>query len=393
MQKLRIGIIGANRRGRLADNCHKPEEGVEIVAGMDISQYQIDRFEKRYQDKFNAKVTGYLDINEMLEKENLDGVFVTSPDFCHEEHAVMCLEKGIPVYLEKPMAITIKGCDRIMRTAQEHKTKLVLGHNMRYMTFTNQMRDLILAGEIGEVKAIWCRHFISYGGDAYFRDWHAEREKSTGLLLQKGAHDIDIIHWLAGAFTDKVVGMGQLSVYDKLPRRSSDPETPIEVTFNPQNWPPEATGNYNPVIDVEDQSMIMMQLSNGVQASYMQCHFAPDDCRNYTIIGTRGRIENYGDYGDECKVALWKRRRGGFRLEGDAMFRADPTHGSHGGADPKIVQSFIDAIRGTGKPVSTAQAARYSVATGCQGTESIRNGCIPLEVPKLPKELEEYDYS
>jgi predicted dehydrogenase len=393
MKKLRIGIIGACRRGGLADNCHNPEAGVEVVAGMDISQRQIDSFKDRYKDKFDAEVTGYLDYNKMLEKENLDGVFVTSPDFCHEEHAVAALEKGIPIYLEKPMAITIDGCDRIMRTAQEHKTKVVLGHNMRYMTVTNQMRDLILADEIGQVKAIWCRHFISYGGDAYFRDWHAEREKATGLLLQKGAHDIDIIHWLAGAYTERVIGMGMLSVYDKLPRRSPDDANPIDVTFNTQNWPPEELSGFNPIIDVEDQSMIMMQLTNGVQASYMQCHFTPDDCRNYTIIGTRGRIENYSDHGDDCKVSLWKRRRGGFRLEGDAMFRADPPPGTHGGADPKIVQSFIDAIRGEGKPVSTAQAARYSVATGCKGTESIRNGNIPLDIPKLPKELEDYDYS
>ncbi len=393
MKKLKIGIIGANGRGRLADNCHKPCDGVEVVAGMDISQYQIERFKKRYLEKFGYQVNGYLNCREMLEKEKLDGIFITSPDFCHEEHALMCIEKGIPVYLEKPMAITIEGCDNIMAAARNKKTKVMLGHNMRYMNFTTQMRNLILAGEIGEVKAVWCRHFISYGGDAYFRDWHAEREKSTGLLLQKGAHDIDIIHWLTGAYTERVVGMGQLSVYDKLPRRSCDPDVPIDVTFNPQNWPPEDTGNYNQVIDVEDQSMILMQLTNGVQASYMQCHFTPDDSRNYTIIGTRGRIENYGDNSESSKVALWKRRRGGFSLEGDVMFRSDPTQGSHGGADPKIAQSFIDVIRGRSKPLSTAQAARYSIAVGCKGTESIRNGNIPLDIPGLPEELENYDYS
>ena len=393
MKKLNIGIIGTCKRGKLADYCHMPENGVEVVAGMDISEFQLENFKKRYKEKSGAKVTGYLDCNEMLEKETLDGVFVTSPDFCHEEHAVACLQKGIPVYLEKPMAITIEGCDRILRTAKENKTKVVLGHNMRYMTFTNKMRDLIMAGEIGEVKAIWCRHFISYGGDAYFRDWHAEREKSNGLLLQKGAHDIDIIHWLAGAFTQRVTGMGMLSVYDKLPRREVEPDTPVDVTFNPDHWPPESLSGFNPVIDVEDHSMILMQLANGVQASYMQCHYTPDDCRNYTIIGTKGRIENFGDHGKSSKVVLWSRRHGGYRFEGDMTFDTTPSEGSHGGADPLIVQSFIDAIRGIGKPASTAQAARYSVATGCKGTESIRNNSIPFDIPPLPTELEEYDYS
>ena len=53
-------------------------------------------------------------------------------------------------------------------------------------------------GHIGEVKAGWCRHFVGWGGDFYFKDWHADRTKSTGLLLQKGAHDIDVLHWLCG---------------------------------------------------------------------------------------------------------------------------------------------------------------------------------------------------
>lgn len=56
------------------------------------------------------------------------------------------------------------------------------------------MKELIDAGAIGEVKTIWCRHFVGNGGDYYFKDWHAERKNTTSLLLQKGAHDIDVIH-------------------------------------------------------------------------------------------------------------------------------------------------------------------------------------------------------
>ena len=64
------------------------------------------------------------------------------------------------------------------------------------------MRELIASGAIGRVTSIWCRHFVGHGGDYYFKDWHADRRRSTGLLLQKGAHDIDIMHWLAGGRTD-----------------------------------------------------------------------------------------------------------------------------------------------------------------------------------------------
>ncbi|MFE7394434.1 Gfo/Idh/MocA family oxidoreductase [Streptomyces sp. NPDC057582] len=75
------------------------------------------------------------------------------------------------------------------------------------------MRELIVNGAIGKVKAVWCRHFVGHGGDFYFKDWHADRRLTTGLLLQKGAHDIDVIHWLAGGYTRRVNAMGGLTVY------------------------------------------------------------------------------------------------------------------------------------------------------------------------------------
>lgn len=108
MKKLRIGSIGTCRRGALADNYLTPEDNVEIVAGADISTHQLDRFKARIEERLQTTPNCYLDYREMIEKENLDGVFVTSPDFCHEEQAVFALKNRVGVYLEKPIAITLK---------------------------------------------------------------------------------------------------------------------------------------------------------------------------------------------------------------------------------------------------------------------------------------------
>lgn len=393
MKPLKIGVIGVCGRGVIADTYLTKEDNVTIVAGADISTSQLDKFIKRVKEGQGNTPNGYLDYREMVEKEDLDGVFITSPDFCHEEQATFVLEHGIGVYLEKPIAISISGADRILRAAYENKAKLVLGHNMRYMSFVLKMKELIDNGAIGEVKAIWCRHFISYGGDAYFRDWHAEQKYAHSLLLQKGAHDIDVIHWLAGSFTKRVCGFGSLSIYDKLPRHDKKTKEEIDVSFTPSHWPPLEQTGFNPIIDVEDISMINMQLANGIQASYQQCHFTPDSCRNYTVIGTKGRIENYGDHHEDTTIELWDDRKiDSFRLHGDATFRTPPSAGGHGGSDPVIVRSFFSALRGEGTPNSTPQAARYSIAAGCLGADSIRSGGMPLEVPALPEELENYDF-
>lgn len=393
MKKLRICVIGSCRRGALLDRTITPEDGVELVAGADISTHQLERFKTRVRERLGYTPAAYLDYREMLDKEKPDGVFVTSPDCFHEEHAVYALEQGCGVYLEKPIAISIEGADRILRTAREHRSQLMLGHNMRYMSFILKMKALIDEGAIGEVKTIWCRHFISYGGDAYFRDWHADRRCSNSLLLQKGAHDIDIIHWLAGARTRRVHGMGALSVYDKLPRRQKEPDVPVSASWHTAHWPPETLKDFNPVIDVEDINMIHMELENGILASYMQCHFTPDSSRNYTIIGTRGRIENYGDHADQTTIELWDNRTcDSFRLRGDATFRTPPGEGGHGGSDPAIVRNFFAMLREGRPAVSTPQAARHSVATGCMGAASIRSGGRPLDVPPLPEELEAHAF-
>ncbi len=385
MDDLRIGVIGSGGRGWLARHAHRPGEGARVVACCDLSDEVLARNKEWYgRDIFVTK-----DYNELL-AHDLDAVFVTTPDFMHEEHAVAALAAGKAVYLEKPMAITIEGCDHILRTAMEHQTPLYLGHNMRHFPVILKMKELIDAGAIGEVKAGWCRHFVSYGGDAYFKDWHADRTRSTGLLLQKGAHDIDVLHWLCGGYTTLVTAMGGLTVYGQIADRHS-PDEYGDSGFRKENWPPLTQKQLNPVVDVEDLSMMLMKLDNGVFASYQQCHYTPDAWRNYTIIGTEGRIENFGDgIGEDSCVRLWNRRCDRYHPEGDEVFYMEHRAGGHGGADEMIVAEFLRYVREGGTTKTSPVAARYSVAAGCKATESLRNGSVPLAVPPVDAQVREY---
>ena len=380
MKMMKIGVIGAGGRGKNAWKAHKPEQGWELAAAMDVKQSALDAFKEQFPN-----ATLYHDYNELLAQKDLDAVFICSPDFCHEEQAVAALKAGKPIFLEKPMAITIEGCDRILRTAYETGTKLFVGHNMRYFPVILKMKEIIDSGLIGEIQCGWCRHFVGYGGDAYFRDWHSEQKNTTGLLLQKGAHDIDVMHWLMGSYTKRVVGMGMLSVYNRCARRS--PDTEGCAVWNNAQYPPLTQTGFSPVIDVEDHNMVMMQLENGAQAVYMQCHYAPDAERNYTFIGTKGRIENISDSGD-AHIHVWTSR--GSRQSPDIIYHVKPVEGSHGGADPVTVQNFLDFVRFDAKTNTVPIAARNAVAAGVLGHYSMRNGNMPQEVPPIPEELVRY---
>ena len=380
MSDLRIGVIGAGGRGWLAAHAHKPGQGSHIAACCDPQESVLEQCKSKY----GKSVFTTLDFKELLRQE-LDAVFVCSPDFLHHTHAVAALEAGLGVYLEKPMAITIGDCDDILQCAMGRGGRLYLGHNMRHMEFVLKMKELIDSGSIGEVKTAWCRHFVGHGGDFYFKSWHADRRLSTGMLLQKAAHDIDVLHWLCGGYTRIVNAMGKLTVYgqisDRIDKTRSRPRADLT------NWPPLTQKSLNPVVDIEDVSLMQMELDNGVLACYQQCHFTPDYWRNYTFIGTEGRLENFGNGEDGTLLKVWNRRRSGYDSKADVTIPLNSQEGGHGGADPRIVDEFLGFVKGETKASISPLAARNSVAAGYCATESIRNKGIPVEVPWAAPEI------
>ena len=371
MSDLRIGVLGYGLRGSLARVAHRPGAGSRVTA---LADPDPAAREEAARDFPEASTTP--DHREVVTSPDVDTVLVLTPDHTHADLACEALRAGRPVLVEKPLDITVERCDRVLRTAQETGTRLYVGHNMRHMPVIRLMRDLVEGGAIGTVKTVWVRHFVGYGGDWYFKDWHAERRYSTGLLLQKAAHDLDVIHWLAGGCTRQVQAFGDLLVYGGLPHRRApgEPKTADWYTED-GHWPPHTQRALNPVIDVEDVSLVNMRLDNGVLAAYQQCHFTPDYWRNYTVIGDAGRLENFGD-GPGAVVKVWNSRRSEYRERPDAEHLVpDVTgqDGEHGGADPLLIDEFLRFVRHGGRTDTSPVAARMAVAAGSGATESLRD--------------------
>ncbi len=377
---LRIGVIGYGMRASLAKLAHKPGEGSVVAAVCEPTDRGIEDAKKVYGDQ----VTYVRTLDELLELD-LDAAMVFTPDDIHFEVAMATLAKGWPTFCEKPMGITIEQCDQMLQLAHDQRTRLYVGHNMRHMPVVRQLKGLIDAGTIGKVRAIWTRHFVGTGGDFYFKDWHAEQEHTTSLLLQKGAHDIDVIHYLAGGYTRQVQGIGDLMIYGDITDRRDNTDRRMWDWYSDDNFPPTAQTELNPVVDVEDISMLNMRLDNGVLASYEQCHFTPDYWRNYTIIGDAGRIENIGDGGGD-QIHIWNSRRSS-AMQPDAIEVIERAQGTHAGADPNLVEEFVRFATQGGQTEVSVIAAREAVATGVKGAESIRTGGGLLEVPPVTAEL------
>lgn len=377
MDKLRIGVIGVWGRGAIAR--HWQESGrAEVVAGADISDANLARF----QNEINPKAYITKDYRELLDRTDIDAISVTAPDYTHEEYAVAALEAGKHVFCEKPLAITIDGCDHILRTWRSSGKKLMVGFNMRYMNMFRTMKEIVDAGVIGEIKAVWVRHFVGRGGDFYYHDWHGTRENTTGLLLQKGSHDIDIVHWITGQYTRRVVAMGSLDFFGgNQPNSLTCDDCPkVNTCTEAQPGSTRVQCAFRQEIDVEDNNMVLMDLANGIKAAYLQCHFTPDYHRNYTFIGTEGRMENSEPEG---KVWVKTRRSGTWREYADRTYEIKKAVGGHGGADPVICRDFLDMVLDGVEPLATPEAGRMSVAVGCAASESLRNGNMPVDIPPI----------
>ncbi|WP_227497080.1 Gfo/Idh/MocA family protein [Planctomonas psychrotolerans] len=375
-----VAVIGTGARSVIAHHVPVARNGAAVVAAVDTGEVGRARARATFPD-----AVVYSSVDDLIAAGNIDAAVVTTPDHTHEDIAVALLEAGIAVYLEKPLAISLDGADRVLATAAETGTPLYVGHNFRHSGVVRTMRGIIERGEIGEVKAIWVRHFVGNGGDYYFKDWHADRSKTGTLLLQKASHDIDIVHYLASGYTRRVVGMGDLMIYGGITDRRERPGETMPDWFSYDNWPPAAQTGLNPVVDVEDVSMMLMTLDNGVQASYQQCHFTPDYWRNYTVIGSEGRLENFGDTSAGV-VKVWNRRHE-WQADGDIEYPIEGVTSGHADADLATMTEFLDSVLDGAPTVVSPVAAREAVAAGSLAAASLRSGSVPLDVPDLPQSV------
>ena len=170
--QLRLGIVGLGFRSPFVKHWHQPDGDSIITAVADLNQEAIDTF----KETIAADVYATNDFQELLVRDDVDAVVILTEDYKHKDHALKVLEAGKHLYLDKPMAISIEDCDEIYRAWQASGQKMMIGFNMRYMPMYQTMKRYIDEGFIGEVKAIWVRHFVGFGGQFYYQDWHRNQK-------------------------------------------------------------------------------------------------------------------------------------------------------------------------------------------------------------------------
>lgn len=204
---LKVGLIGIGfmGRGHLDNYIRLEKEGypVKLTAICDIDS---DKFQGKFipgnidvgnsQYEF-SKYHLYTDMDEMLEKEDLDYVDMPLPTYLHAQAAVKALEKGLNVLCEKPMALSSEDCGKMIDASKRSGKKLMIAHCLRFWPQYEYLKECVESGKYGKVIS----GYFFRGGSTpkwSYGNWLLKKELSGGCLFDQHVHDIDTINWLFG---------------------------------------------------------------------------------------------------------------------------------------------------------------------------------------------------
>ncbi len=145
-QKLNVAAIGAGGKGASDIG---PCEGENIVALADVDWNTAAKTFAKY-----PKAKQYKDFREMLDKEQIDACTISTPDHFHAVAAIACMERGIHVYVQKPLTHTIFEARRLKEAARKYKVATQMGNQGHSGEGTRRVCEMIWNGAIGDVKEV-----------------------------------------------------------------------------------------------------------------------------------------------------------------------------------------------------------------------------------------------
>lgn len=186
---MRIALVGYGAWGRCHAQCIAELDGVELAAIACRNQASADAARRDFP---HAGVT--LDWREAVRDRSIDAVDIVLPNHLHAEVGCAALEAGKDVLLEKPMATTREGCDRLIRAARSSGGILTIGHEFRLSTQWGRAKRLIDEGAIGDplfVNVNLFRNAYRTGAEG----WRYDRARVGSWILEEAVHFFDFALW------------------------------------------------------------------------------------------------------------------------------------------------------------------------------------------------------
>lgn len=208
MKIFNVAVIGCGRISyKGIEAIVNNKESLQLVATCDPIEEKAVAKKNEYIEKLGkvAKVNTYKDYKEMLEKEDIDIVYIATESGYHPEIAINCMNKGKHVIVEKPMALSIKDADEMIACAKQNNVKLCVSHQNRFNAAIQKLRKEVEANKFGKMvngtaRILWNRN-MGYYEQA---PWRGTYELDGGTLMNQCIHNIDLLQWMMCSEVDSV---------------------------------------------------------------------------------------------------------------------------------------------------------------------------------------------
>ncbi|MCO1581505.1 Gfo/Idh/MocA family oxidoreductase [Crossiella sp. SN42] len=388
----RYALIGTGNRATVFLRALTVEHTgtAELVALADVNRTRMAAHNRRLAGLGAAPVPEYPaeDFLAMLDREAVDTVLVTTVDRTHDEYITAALRAGRDVITEKPMTTDPERCQRILDAVADTGRTVTVAFNYRYQPVFERLKQIIAAGEIGEVGSVHFEWLLDtrHGAD-YFRRWHRDKANSGGLLVHKATHHFDLVNWWLDTEPAEVYAQGRLFFYgpDNLRRHGQDPAAfRLDLTEDP--WLRELYHEaahedgyrrdqdvFAPGVSIEDDLAVLARYRSGATLTYHLTAYAPWEGVRVMVNGSKGRAELEvveADPGGQPHASLWVRRF--WQPPQQVPVSAEEGHAS---ADRRLCAALFGAETedSTGKRADHLAGAR-SLLTGFAANRSLVTG-------------------
>jgi len=202
---MRSALIGCGAISRNHVHVLKElREETELVALCDVNKEAAEELAR----EFLWDLPVYTDYLEMLDRVKPDAVHLCTPHFLHAEMAVEALNRGIHVFMEKPVCTTPEQLAALEEAERRSSAMLCICFQNRFLDSSRKAREMISSGEAG--KILGARGFVTWdrGGDYYSKSpWRGKIATEGGsVLMNQAIHTLDLILWFMGGVPETVKG-------------------------------------------------------------------------------------------------------------------------------------------------------------------------------------------
>lgn len=344
---MKYALIGC---GRISTNHVKAvlNNNLEFVAACDIDSEHITSVLAKHGLENDKTIKHYTDYKNMIEENDIDLISIATESGLHAEIAIFCIEHGINIIIEKPMAMNMKDANEIVRLSEEKNVKVAACHQNRFNVAVQEMRKALEDGRFGKlshgsIHVRWNRN------EGYYTQapWRGTWAQDGGCLMNQCIHGIDLLRWMFGDEVEEVFGQTRQQFHDYL--------------------------------EAEDVGMAVVKFKNGAIATIEgTTNVYPQNLEETLyVFGENGTVKIGGkstnnidvwDFADETEAD--RKNKG---LE-------EVTSNVYGNGHTSLFADMIDAIQNNRKPYVDAVAGRNALEMILAIYKSQKIG-MPVKLP------------